>query len=85
MGSNNKKDIFKQGYDLYKKGKFEEAIICYNEVLKIDPKDIDALNNKGIALGKLGKLDEAITCYDEASKIDPEYAETKTKKSSSEE
>jgi|TARA_B100000315_G_scaffold6008_1_gene6020 tetratricopeptide (TPR) repeat protein len=83
LGSNNKKDIFKQGYDLYKKGKFKEAIICYNEVLKIDPKDIDALNNKGIALGKLGKLDEAITCYDEASKIDPEYAETK--KSSSEE
>ena len=72
MASNNKKDIFKEGYDLYKLGKFEEAIKCYDEVLKIDPKDIDALNNKGIVLGKLGKLDEAIKCYDEASKINPE-------------
>ena len=70
--TDNKKDIFKEGYDLYKLGKFEEAIKCYDEVLKIDPKDIDALNNKGIVLGKLGKLDEAIKCYDEASKINPE-------------
>ena len=70
--TDNKKDIFKEGYDLYKLGKFEEAIKCYDEVLNIDPKDIDALNNKGIALGKLGKLDEAIKCYDKASKINPE-------------
>ncbi|HJN57701.1 MAG: tetratricopeptide repeat protein [Nitrososphaerales archaeon] len=72
VSTDSKKDIFKEGYDLYKLGKFEEAIKCYNKVLDIDPKDIDALNNKGIALGKLGKLDEAIKCYDKASKINPE-------------
>ena len=28
---------------------YRRAIDCYNQVLKIDPKHIDALNNKGFA------------------------------------
>ena len=32
----------------------------YDKVLKINPNDIDALLNKGLALDELGRYDEAI-------------------------
>ncbi len=63
--------LLNNGNKLLDNGKYEEAINCFNEVLKIDPKYIDALNKKGKALGKLGKHKEAFQCFDEVIKIDP--------------
>jgi tetratricopeptide (TPR) repeat protein len=58
----------------YYKEEYDEAIKCYDKVLEIDPNDIFALNNKGLALDDLGKHDEAIKCYDKVLEIDPNYA-----------
>jgi tetratricopeptide (TPR) repeat protein len=53
-----------KGIALYNLGRYEEAIVCYDKLLEINPKDVDALYNKGVALSDLGRYGEAIVCYD---------------------
>jgi tetratricopeptide (TPR) repeat protein len=40
----------------------------------IDPFDIYAWNNKGVALSALGRHEEAIRCFHKAIEIQPGYA-----------
>ena len=56
-------------------GKYNEAIVCYDKVVKIDPNNANAWGNKGVALDKLGKYEEAVECYDKALEIDPKYVD----------
>ncbi|HAF23021.1 MAG TPA: hypothetical protein DCK93_08950 [Blastocatellia bacterium] len=44
----------------------EDAIVCYDKALAIDPHYAPALINKGNALDVLGRHKEAIVCYDKA-------------------
>lgn len=48
-----------RGNTLFKERKYQDALECYENALKIDPTYYDALNNKGITLIKLGRIDEA--------------------------
>ena len=41
--------------------------------MKIDPENIDALNNMGVAYCNLEEYYKAIDCYDQALNIDPKY------------
>jgi len=50
---------------------YDDAIYCFDQVLKIDPKDEGILYLKGTALNHLKKYEEAIACYDEVLKINP--------------
>ena len=63
--------IFNKGFALARLGKQEEAIVCYDMVLEINPKHMNALSNKGVALGFLDKYEEAIVCYDTALESSP--------------
>jgi tetratricopeptide (TPR) repeat protein len=54
-------------------GRFEEAIACYNEAIKINPQYEKAYANKGYVLVCLSKLKEAINCCDAAIKINPTH------------
>ena len=47
-----------------------DAIDCYDEALKIDPKYSMALAYKGLSLGELGNLTESISCFKKALSID---------------
>ena len=47
------------------------AILYYDKALAIDPKYVDALNNKGFALDNLGNHAGAILYYDKALEIQP--------------
>ncbi|HVP93841.1 MAG TPA: tetratricopeptide repeat protein [Methanoregulaceae archaeon] len=58
-----------QGNINYKQGNFEYALIFYENGLKIDPENIDLLNNKGMALIKLGRIEEARQCQKAIKKI----------------
>ena len=44
-----------KGIALDELGRYEEAIVCYDEALNLDPKDVVSLREKDIALHKLGR------------------------------
>ena len=50
---------------------YEKEIECYDKVLKIDPNDVSAITNKGLALDNLGRYEEAIFYYNKALEIMP--------------
>jgi tetratricopeptide (TPR) repeat protein len=55
--------------------KYDEAIQCFDRVIKIDENNGEAWYNKGLALNILGKYNEAIICYDQTIKIDENNGE----------
>ena len=69
-------DEVRYQYDDYLK----DAIKCFNKLLKINPKNTLALNNKGIALAELNRFEEAIDYYDDVIRIDPKNELTWLKK-----
>ncbi|MFQ6107358.1 MAG: tetratricopeptide repeat protein [Thermoplasmata archaeon] len=54
-------------------GKYEEAIECIDNALKLSPDNEVALVNKGTALSRLGRHREALKCYNEAIRVNPNY------------
>jgi protein O-GlcNAc transferase len=65
------------GLALAEQRRFEEAIVHYNEALRILPNFAEAHNNMGSALAGQGKLQEAIAHYAEALRIDPDYVKAR--------
>jgi S-layer protein (TIGR01567 family) len=63
---------YSKGSALYDQGKYDEAIVAFDESIRIDPEYKWAWHDKGNALYKLGKHDEAIRAFDEAIKRKPE-------------
>ncbi|HYF98477.1 MAG TPA: tetratricopeptide repeat protein [Candidatus Saccharimonadales bacterium] len=68
------KEIILNGNEHYYKNEHVDAIKHYDRVLEIEPNNVEAWANKGMALGHLGKYDEAIDSYDRALEIEPNYA-----------
>ena len=63
---------YNRGVALQDKEKYEEAIVCYDNAIKLNPKNSAApRNNKGNSLYALEKYEEAITCCDNAIKLNP--------------
>lgn len=54
-----------RGNALFKQGKFEAALSCYNYGLELDPLNRDLWHNKGFSLHKLGRNDEARKCKEQ--------------------
>jgi tetratricopeptide (TPR) repeat protein len=60
-----------QANELFLRKKFEAAIKKYDFILRNEPDNLLALNNKGYSFSKLRKYQEAISCYDEYLSIKP--------------
>jgi tetratricopeptide (TPR) repeat protein len=58
--------------------KYDEAIHCYDEALKIDPLLKEAWYNKGRAIALKGDHKTAIENYSKALEIDPDYEDALT-------
>lgn len=58
-----------RGNDLYRKGKFAEALECYTVALDIDPGYAKAWNNKALVFEKMGNATEARTCRETFSRL----------------
>jgi tetratricopeptide (TPR) repeat protein len=68
-------ELVNKGLSLKNLGKYEEAIVCFNKVLEINPRYADAWDAKGGALDILGKYEEGIGCHNKALEINPKYVE----------
>ena len=55
--------------------KYEEALVTFDQVLKIDTRSVDALNGKGLIFNQLGKYEEAITWFDKALSIGTNFVD----------
>ena len=65
---------YDKGTALCELGRYEEAIPCFDEAIRLNPNHADAWNNKGVELCELKRYEEAIPCYDEAIRLKPDYA-----------
>jgi len=52
-------------------GKPGEAILYFDKVLEIDPNNVKALINKGVAVASLGEFVDALQYFDKVLEIDP--------------
>jgi tetratricopeptide (TPR) repeat protein len=66
--------LFKFIDALREKGKLDEAIVLYEQIIYKHPKFALAYFNLGNALAKQGKLDEAIAHYEKALSLNPNLA-----------
>jgi tetratricopeptide (TPR) repeat protein len=65
--------LFK-GASYHNKSQYDQAISEYTKTLEINPKYVDAYNNRGIAYVDKGKYDQAFIDYNKAIEINPKYA-----------
>jgi tetratricopeptide (TPR) repeat protein/predicted amidophosphoribosyltransferase len=75
MTTSDNMDIpwYSKGAALTILGKYNEAIDCIDNALKLSPNNEVALVNKGMALSRLGRHREALKCYNEAIRVNPTY------------
>ncbi|MCX6673315.1 MAG: tetratricopeptide repeat protein [Methanothrix sp.] len=62
-------DWFNKSVALFSQGKYDEAIKCYDQAIRLDPNDVAARYNKGVALDALGKTTEANAAFTEAKEL----------------
>ena len=66
---------FDEALILINKGRFIEAKNIFSEILKQDPKNFSAYNNKGNICFILGNLSDALKSYNKAVELKPDFAE----------
>ena len=52
----------------------KEALQCYDKTLKLNPKHVGALLNKGVILEDAGLKREAFMCFQKAANLDTKIA-----------
>jgi len=57
-----------EGTELFSSDRFDEAIICYDKIIQINPNSRIAWGYKARALSKLKRYDDAFACYQNALK-----------------
>jgi len=66
---------FEDGKTKFEKQDWDGAIVDYNQVLAMDPKQIVAYSNRGMARASKGDLEGAIADFSQAISLDPKLAE----------
>ncbi len=71
---------FEEALILLNKGQFDEAKNIFSEILKHDPNNFSAYNNRGNIYFILGNLGDALENYDNAIKLKPDFADAHNNK-----
>lgn len=56
-----------------KSGNLQEAIVAYDQAIRLNPQYVDAYNDRGVVRSALGNLSGAITDFEQALQINPQY------------
>ncbi len=64
---------YSKGAALVVLGRYEEALVCIDTALRMNPRNEVAWVNKGNALARMGRLVDALKCYNSAIKVNPGY------------
>ena len=67
--------IFAQAFELYTKQDMSAAAERFEDYLRLEPKDVSALNNKGLVHTELSDFDAAIGSFTRALAIDAAHAD----------
>jgi len=59
----------------HQENKIDIAQELYNQVLKVDPNHLSAINNLGVLFKKLNQIQKAKSCYEKVIQIDPKYTD----------
>ena len=70
--ANHAPALLNLGNILAGRGRYDEAVTCYEKLLAVAPQQADALNNYGNALGKLGRHGEALARFDRSLAQQPD-------------
>lgn len=63
-----------RGGSLCSLGRLEDAIVCFDRALALEPEYGHAWSNKGVVLYSLGRNPESLQCFERALQIDPSDA-----------
>jgi tetratricopeptide (TPR) repeat protein len=66
---------FSKGYTLYQQGKLADAIQAYTSAIELDPRYVDAYNNRGVVYKYASEYERAIADYTKAIALKPDYAD----------
>ncbi len=64
----------KQGQTWCDTGDYSKAIAAYDQAIKLDPKNVQAYNNRGIVWREKKEFARAVADFDQAIKLNPKYA-----------
>lgn len=67
-----KEDWHREGNNLYELDRFEEALVAYEQAIRLDPENSTYHDDRGDALAGLERHEEALTAYEEAIRLDPD-------------
>ncbi len=65
-------DYERKGTECATDGRFDEAVVYYDQVLSLDPEAPSVWYNRGVALRNLGRYEEAVASYDHALSLAPD-------------
>jgi len=64
----------KKGLVLFSQGRYEDALVAFDQSIQMNPKNAESWNYKGIVLMLTCKCVEAIKCFDVAIALEPSFA-----------
>jgi tetratricopeptide (TPR) repeat protein len=76
LDTNKTQHLLDQGNKCLSEAAYTQAVVLYQELLELQPRNPEALCNLGVALFSLGRYQEAELCYLHGLEINPMSAET---------
>ena len=69
--------IWSRGNEFYKQKQYDSAVICFEQIAVLKPRNAEVYYNLGNTYYRLNKVAMAVLNYERALHIDPDYAEAK--------